>query len=137
MLALRPRGVRVMGVALDDVESIAIERRATRVAEEWTDAGPHVAFVDVAEQRVSATIVRAPAGDAADLFRPGQQGTVEFEASANLSGGHRGGARRFIATGVVVETSFGAHGEKGARQRIALTLVSADGLSDPLMEVGP
>ena len=61
MLWLNPTEVHLLGVALDGVLAVSVDRFATRTAEERGDLGPHVVFVDAPEQRVSVRVRRRPA----------------------------------------------------------------------------
>jgi len=131
MLALRPQSVVLLGVALTDVDALAVDRRTTRHAEERTDLGPHVVFADAPEQRVSVTITRTLTRDEPTSLRPGQQGELRFTTSPSDSDAKR---RVFSATVVVLSVDHDLTARTGVRQRIHAVALSPDGAADPVAE---
>lgn len=136
MLIVNPSSVVLGSEALDNVESVGVERHAEKLVVEWTDAGPHAAFADVPQQRVTARIVQALTGETLDGPRPGQALTLSLVTAAV---GGEIGRRRLSASGVVtgcrVDAQRTARG--GSAQRtIDLVLVSVDGATDPIT-IGP
>lgn len=133
MLILNPRLVMLGGSSLRDVAAISIEREAKRMVTEFTDAGPHVAFVDVPEQIVRATITQDLMDGAPNGPRPGESLSVSFVSSPTGSDSAR---VRWSATGVVTECSHeivtGGRGV-GAKRTIELMLVSSNGSADPVV----
>jgi len=127
MLAINPARVTFGAQGWPDVALIAIDRSATRLTPEWTDHGPHIAFVDAPEQRVDVKIVRAVTGDL-DSPRPGQSAPVSFFASP---AGTDAGRVRVSFTGVVVGVRHEISA-KGATRTVQLLAVSPDGAADPV-----
>ncbi len=136
MLILNPRSVVLGSARLGDVVSVAIERRAARLAVEWTDLGPHAAFADVPEQRVDVRIVQEVGEGAPDGPSPGQSVTLSLVTSP---AGGDSARQRLSASGVVTgcryEVVQTALGER-TRRTIDVVLVSPDGAADPV-SIGP
>ncbi len=132
MLILNPRLVTLGGSTLRDVQAISIEREAKRLVTEFTDAGTHVAFADVPEQIVRATITQDLMDGAPDGPRPGDSLAMSFVSSPT---GSDSGRLRWSASGVVTQCSHeiitGGRGV-GARRTIELVLVSSNGSADPV-----
>lgn len=140
MIALHPSEVRISqagggsSAALEDVSAIAIDRVAERLALEWTDLGPHVAFVDAPEVRVSVRLWRSPREDEADaeaLLRPGSLLNVSFRAARGASDA---GARRVFVSAVVTEARHEV-GRRGVTQRVTMVAISSAGTDDPVQVV--
>ena len=89
MLVLHPPVVRFNTFVWEDASSVAIDRQAARVAESYSDAGPHTAFVDVPERRTVARVTRRL--DGADLDAPalGEAGELVFYAGGDRDGSAR------------------------------------------------
>lgn len=133
MLILNPRLVTLGDSSLRDVAGISIEREAKRLVTEFTDAGPHVAFADVPEQIVRATITQDLMDGVPDGPRPGESLALSFVSSPTGSDSAR---MRWSATGVVTECSHEivASGRNvGARRTIEMVLVSSNGSADPVV----
>lgn len=133
MLILNPPTVQLGPHTLDDVALLAIDRVAHRKAEEWSDAGPHPVFADVPEQRTVVRIVRRLERDDPAPPLPGEQHTLAFHTSPNLSDADR--RRISIAAAVVTAVTHqvgGGPSGRGAQQTITLTALSPDGASDPI-----
>jgi hypothetical protein len=136
MLWLNPTAVDLFGAALGGVSSVAVDRAATRSAEERGDLGPHVVFADAPEQRVTVRVRRrvdeASAG-ALSGVAVGAMGELSFRVSASRS--DRGG--RVVRATVVVRGVDHALSERdGFVQTITMTAVSSDGAADPIVEEG-
>lgn len=132
MLILNPRLVTLGASTLRDVRAISISREAKRLTTEFTDAGPHVAFADVPEQIVRATITQDLMDGAPDGPRPGESLLLSFVSSPT---GSDSGRLRWSATGVVTESSHDivtGGREIGARRTIEMLLVSSNGSTDPV-----
>lgn len=130
MLILNPPTVQLGPHTLEDVALLAIDRVAHRTAEEWSDAGPHPVFADVPEQRTVVRIVRRLERDDPAPPLPGEQHTLAFHTSPNLSDADR--RRISIAAAVVTAVTHQVGGPKGAQQTITLTALSSDGATDPV-----
>lgn len=132
MLILNPRIVTLGGATLRDVQAISIEREAKRLVTEFTDAGPHVAFADVPEQIVRATITQDLMDGTPDGPRPGDSLALSFVSSPTGSDSTR---VRWSASGVVTKCSHeivtGGRGV-GARRTVDVVLVSSNGTADPV-----
>lgn len=133
MLALHPDNVRLMGESLGAVESIAIDRRAERLLVERGDTGPHAVFVDAAEVRVTATLVRALEHGDDGALRPGMSGSLRFETAPGASGARR---RVWEADVVIASVEHEVGTRRSARQRVVMVAVSADGAADPVRVEG-
>ncbi len=131
MLILNPSSVVLGSEAMDNVESVAVERHAERLVVEWTDAGPHAGFVDVPQQRVTARIVQALTGGTLEGPRPGQALTLSLVSSAGGESGRQRLSASGVVTGCRVDVQRTARGGS-ARRTIDLVLVSADGAADPV-----
>jgi hypothetical protein len=131
MLSLHPPSVSLLGVALADVDALAVDRRTSKHAEERTDRGPHLVFADAPEQRVTVAITRTLTRDEATTFRPGDQGDLRFTTAPSASDGAR---RTFAATVVILSVEHDLTLRNGVRQRIHAVALSADGAADPVSE---
>lgn len=132
MLILNPRLVAFGTTTYPDVLLIAIDRAAKRLALEWSDLGPHVAFVDVPERIVTVKLVQEVMDGSPDGPRPGDSATLSFVASPTGSDSAR---VRFTATAVVRACSheITTSGRSiGARRTVEFVLVSATGAADPV-----
>lgn len=135
MLILNPRSIVFGGTRFENVLLVAIDREAKRLALEWTDLGPHVAFADVPEQLVSVKVVQEVMDGAPDGPRPGESGTLSLVASGT---GSDSGRLRLSATAVVKacthEIVTSGRG-LGARRTVEFVLVSSTGATDPISVV--
>lgn len=131
MLIIKPRSVTLLGVTLEHVDAVGVDRRTSKRVEERTDLGPHIVFADAPEQRVTVSITRTLTRDEASGFRPGQQGELRFVAAPSDSDA---GRRSFSATVVIVSVEHDLGVKFGARQRIVALAVSTDGANDPIIE---
>ncbi len=131
MLFLNPSVVTLLGRALGNVHSLAVDRAGARTATEWGDLGPHAVFADVPEQRVSVSILREVTEDEPAGARPGDQGALLFRAGA---GADDAGVRSYSATVVVLRVTHRLTRRGGAAQEIELLAVSPTGAADPIVE---
>jgi hypothetical protein len=132
MLILNPRLVVFGATTFPDVLLIAIDRAARRVAMEWSDLGPHVAFVDVPEQVVTVKLVHEVIDASPDGPRPGESAMLSFVTSPT---GSDSGRLRFSAAAVVTSCTHEivTSGRTiGTRRTAEFVLVSATGASDPI-----
>lgn len=153
MLLIEPRSVYFADVMMSGVRTIAIERRAAALAEEWSDTGPYQVFCDATRVRTVVRIVQQlDVGDPAVLVAvpvPGQQDQLRFEASMGNQGAAAGvvgvgavGRRRFAMLACVVavatdlvpgpQTAGGARQASVAVRTITLHAVSIRGGADPV-----
>ena len=130
MLSLNPQSVSLLGAALTDVASIAIDRRAIRTAEEHSDLGPYCVFADIPQQRVTITITRAINNPEPPPPPPGSQGQLSFTAATSAS--DDAPRRTYTATVVLTAIDHDLSSAKGATQRIACLAISPDGATDPV-----
>ncbi|MEM9663201.1 MAG: hypothetical protein AAF937_12940 [Planctomycetota bacterium] len=129
MLVLRPESVELDGVAWAGVESIAVERSASRELIEFGDIGPYAGFVDVPRRKVTVRVTRAADEGLADELELGEERSVSFVAA--FGGTDRG---RVLATvgGVVTRVSYESK-PGGVKQVVTLAGVSPDGgAADPV-----
>ncbi len=135
MLWLSPERVELLGVTLPGVTMVSVDRTTTRLAEEWSDLGPHVVFADAAEQRVTVTVRRAAQGGEGLLtpgaIRPGAQGTLTLRVRAS-AGDAKG--TTVSASVVVTGVEHSAGPTRGVEQTIRMAAVSSDGALDPISE---
>ena len=134
-LWLAPERVELLGLSLEGVSAVAVDRRAARVVTEWGDLGAHAVMADVPEQRVTVRIVRrvsgADGGMFAGVITPGAMGELLFTAAA---GAGDGGRRRVSADVVVTAVEHELREGRGGAQTITCVAVSADGAADPVTE---
>lgn len=135
-VVLNPEVVRFETLVFEDVVSVEVDRVGTRVAEEWTDAGVHAGFVDVAELRTSVRVTRRLGTESVAGPVVGALGVLTFYTSATWGDGSGGGRRRVRVRGVItaVKNSIGAGGKASAsaEQEITIVAASVDGASDPV-----
>jgi hypothetical protein len=135
MLWLSPERVELLGASLSGVTMVSVDRVTTRLAEEWSDLGPHVVFADAAEQRVTVTVRRGAQGGEGLLtpaaIRPGAQGTLTLRANPSAGDGK---GTSVTASVVVTGVEHGAGAKRGVEQTIRMVAVSSDGALDPISE---
>lgn len=131
MLILNPRSVSFGATTYPDVLLVAIDRSAKRLALEWSDLGPHVAFADVPEQIITVKLVQEVMDGSPNGPGPGESATLTFVTSPT---GSDSAAVRLTATAVVTscthEITTGGR-NIGARRTVEFVLVSATGAADP------
>lgn len=128
MLVLNPEEVTFAGQAWPGVESIAIDRLAPRLVQEWSDAGPQVVWTDAPEQRVRIALVQRLDSGSIDSPLPGVLGLLRFEAARSASDA----GRVTIEAQVVVGDVRHEVTRKGGLRSIVLWALSSDGVSDPI-----
>lgn len=132
MLWIEPEEVSLLGHALGGVELVGVDRHATRMALEWSDAGPHAVFADAPAQRVEVRVSRRMAGSDGAFetdLAPGAMGELSFTANRAGSDADR---VRVSMTVVVSAVEHGLRVGKCGQQTILCVAVSADGASDPV-----
>jgi hypothetical protein len=129
MLILNPRRVIFADQPWEQVTLVAIDRRAQRLALEWSDAGPHAVFADVPEQRVDLRVVMDVERDDIGGPAPGQLGELTLVTSPTASDARR---RRLTVSAVVTAVSHEVSLRKGAVRTVELVAVSAGGADDPI-----
>lgn len=134
MLVLSPREVRFGGETWAGVASVAVDRRASRAVVEWSDAGPHAAFADVAEVEVRVRVTQHLDADASDGPEAGASGTLTFVTAPGRSGAHR---RRVSAACVVLGVTHEVSERRAGVRTIELVAVSPDGGAGDPVSVEP
>jgi hypothetical protein len=129
MLIVNPDVVWLGAAELRGVKSVAVERVGQRVALAWSDAGPHAAFADVPEQKVTMRVVQELPGAYENSPRPGDSVSVSVHVAPSGAEGQR---RRLSATGVVTGVTYQVLQRGGSTRTIELVLVSSDGVADPI-----
>lgn len=132
MIFLNPQHVQFDGSPVDQVAAIVINRRAERLAIEYSDKGPHPVFVDAPEQRITVVITRdLIEGDPMieGAIAPGHAAELSFATSPNASEAQ---SRSFAFTVVVTAVEHDLKRGKGARETITCIAISSNGASDPM-----
>ncbi len=135
MLALNPSTVTFNLRTFADVSLIALDRAAEKLIEEWSDAGPHTTFVDVAEQRTTIRIVQSISlGDLAgsqptDPPALGESGNLVFFTAPSATSANR----RMVTIPAVVTSVRHDLGAKPATRTVTLVAVSSAGGVDPVV----
>lgn len=134
MLVISPREVTFDGERWEGVSLIAVDRRASRRVVEWSDAGPHAVFADVAEEAVTLRIVQENQRDDPGTLRPGREGELRFEAGvAGTDAGRIGVRARCVVTDVTHEIGL----KRGCVREVRLAALSDDGAADPITTEAP
>ncbi len=131
MLVLNPQRVKFDGHEWAQVESIAIDRLAQKLVQEWSDDGAFAVFVDVPEQRVRVSMVQMLDEGTLEALVPGMSGDLVFEAARSGSD-----AGRFeISISVVIgEVRHEVSRGRGVRTLVAWG-ASSSGDTDPVMVI--
>src|SRR5262249_25070333 len=129
MLVLNPEIVKFGSAVWSDVKSISIDRTTDRLVAERSDTGPHLTFVDVAEQRVTISAVRPLLRDQLGSPAPSDEGDLIFYASPSKSDALR---RRVKVMCVVTSVKYDIGKNGAAIQTTTLIAMSADGAADPI-----
>jgi len=132
MLWISPEQVTLLGVDLDTVEFVAVDRKAQRLVTEWSDIGRHAVFADVPEERVTIRIRRrldtSIGAGFANAITPGALGAFSLRASHTTAGS----ANVTVSASVVVlAIEHDLSRTRGASQTITCLAVSTDGALDP------
>lgn len=134
MVILSPHSVTFAGLDLGPVDALVIDRAAARLAEEWSDLGPHRAFVDVPEQRVDLRLTQRLIAPAAlpELPPVGTRAALRF-AIASPTGPRPGRAFtvQCVLTGARHDLPSGAQPAARASRTLTFAAVS-DGAADPI-----
>lgn len=128
MLIINPEIVSFAGENWPSVESVAVDRLAHRLTQEWSDQGPWMVFADVPEQRVRVVLVQRLEGGALTSPVPGDAGTLRFEAAASESDAGRVAVEMEVVVGEVRHELT----RKGGVRSLVLWAVSPDGSTDPI-----
>ena len=139
-ITLNPQVVRFEDLVFEDVTAVEVDRTAARVAEDWTDLGPHAGFVDVPEVRTVVRITRrlAPEGPGAVPGPlPGRLGELTFYTSPTWSSAGQKRIRiRAVVTQVIHRlrppTGSPARAQPTPEQIITLIGESTNGALDPV-----
>lgn len=129
MIILNPERVTFGARAWNNVSAVTVEREAKTLVAEIGDAGPHVVFADVPEQRCRITVVQEL--EQTDLHTPTLGELDALKVTTNVSLGDRGRAA-LSASAVVIDVKVNVARGQGATRRITLLAVSGDGAADPL-----
>ncbi len=130
MLVLNPQQMTFGAATWNQVMAVAVDRAAHREAVEWSDLGPHIAFADVPEQRITVKVTREVSSDDVDSPRPGETNTLTFYTSPTASDGLR---MKITMQAVVMRVEHEISQRKGAVRTITLTAISPDGETDPVV----
>jgi len=131
MVILSPPAVTLGTAELRSVESVLINRTPDRLVVEHTDLGPHAAFVDVPERRVTVTIRRRVQEDEPSPAKPGDSVALTLTTSESAAAGR---ARRISASAVVTHVTHDIGPSSAIIQTIVLIAFSTDGVPDPITE---
>lgn len=140
MLILHPARLTLGPHTFTDVESVAINRIATRSVIEIGDAGPHALFADVPEQRTTITITRRLAATHALSLLPGQTLPLSVDLSREATDA---GRTRLQASCVLLESrhdlaaAIPGSGRARALHVLSLVALSPDGVADPIQLATP
>lgn len=132
MIWISPELVQLGSLVLDNVEMVAIERRARHVVLEQSDLGPHVTFADVPAMRVDVRILRRVVETETLSLQPGDAVALTMRVSAGASAA---GIVKITATVVITGIDYELSKSKGGMQRVVATAVSIDGVLDPISEI--
>ncbi len=128
-MVLTPAEVSFGGRAWANVQVVTIEQGAAKLVEEWSDAGPVAAFIDVPEQRVILKIEQSLSEEDPGEALLGEE--AEVEATFGPSGGDL--LRRRVRVRAVVVQVVHKVSTSGATRVVTLRGVSADGVTDPVV----
>lgn len=131
-MLLHPTTVTFGTLTLNSIVAATIDRLAARDAVEFGDAGPHVAFADIPEQRTTITLTRRLEAPDLTALRPGDQAELTLTAGVGATDAAR---TRLTATCVVhsVRHQVSVNSPRPtATQTITLLAVSPTGATDPI-----
>ncbi len=132
MLFLNPQQVALNDLTLENVEAIAISRKADRLAIDYSDGGAYPVFADVPEQRITLTISRDLLhndDDIADAAIPGAQFDLTFTTAPNASDAN---ACIYDIPIIITAIEHALARSGRARQTITCLAISEDGETDPI-----
>lgn len=132
MIWLNPTNVSLDTVTLEEVRAVAVDQKHDKLIAEYTDNGPHPAFVDVPERRAVIKLRRRILGNENLPIAVGDQRTFQMRTAPSGTS-----APGVVLTASVVITAIGYKLERhdGAEQTIDLIAVSSDGAADPVSVV--
>lgn len=134
MISLFPTSVTLGATELRCVESVAVNRTADKLIVDHSDLGPHVAFVDVPERRITIVVRRRVHEDEPTPAKPGDSVTLAFQTGETASPAKT----RKVSASVIVTGLVHEHTRRGLVQTITMIAWSTDGAADPITEsVGP
>jgi len=131
MIYLQPRRVTFAGQTLSHVSAVVIDRTADLLAVEHSDLGPHVAFVDVPQQRITIRIQRTPVADEPSTIKPGDSAPLTLRTAPSPASPD---SRQLNATVVITGVEHDITARKGLVQTITAIAVSTTGAQDPVTE---
>jgi hypothetical protein len=129
MLILNPRQLLFSNQPWPNVTAVSVDRKTTRLALNWSDAGPHPTFADAPEQEITITVQMELDREDLDTPRPGQSGTLTFITSPTSSDANR---RQFSTTAVITNITHDLSQRKAPTRTITLLALSQDGATDPI-----
>lgn len=129
MIVLNPQRVTFGSVELRHVVSVAVNRKAELLVVDYSDLGPHVAFVDAPRQRVTVTIVRSVVENELTSLEPGQSATLMFRTAPTAASPK---SLQVSMTAVVATVEFDTTAKRGMEQTVTLVAVSEDGAAEPV-----
>jgi hypothetical protein len=129
MLILTPTSVTFATKPISDVARIAIDRRAAKLAIEWSDLGRYATFADVPEQEVRVRIEQTPTPTDLAQPKPGDLGQLIFTAAANQGGVQR---TRITLTAVVTSIKHDLDQSGPGKRTLELIAISSSGTTDPV-----
>lgn len=131
MVALFPATVTLNTLELGGVESVVVNRAASRLVVEHADLGPHAAFVDAPERRTQVVVRRRVHQDEPSPAKPGDSVTLAFSLAESAAPVR---LRRFSVAAVVASVTHDATPSRAVLQTVTLVAWSADGVNDPITE---
>lgn len=131
MVALFPASVTLNTLELPGVESVVVNRSASRLIVEHSDLGPHPAFIDAPERRTQVVVRRRVQQDEPSPAKPGDAVTVALSLAESAAPAR---LRRFSAACVVSSVTHDAAPGRAVIQVITLLAWSTDGVADPVTE---
>lgn len=137
-MILHPSAATFGDLALDNILSVTIERLAAREVVEFSDLGPHVAYADVAEQRIHINVMRRPTPPELGTLRPGDASELVFAAAAGVSDAARIRVRVLcMVREVKYDFNDGSAAPGGSRasprQTLTFLALSPEGADDPVI----
>jgi hypothetical protein len=129
MLILNPRTVTFGSSRWDNVQSVSIDRRPRRIAEDWSDAGPYAVFADVPEQSLRIAVVQELSATDLGPPAPGGRATLSFCTSPAAADRSR---QRLTTDAVVLQVTHGLSLKGAPTRTILLAPLSASGAADPV-----
>lgn len=135
MLMLMPQAVKFGSSTLESVTAVAIDRAASKAIADGGDAGRHIVFADVPEQKVTLTVRQHLTREDLNDPRPGAIGTLAVWTAPAAS---ETGRRKLSGTAVLMssetELRSGASAASGvvATRVLKFLMVSTDGAVDPI-----